>query len=135
MKKPAQQKPKAKPALARKPQRRRPAEEAAPPPREVIEEGLIWNGTRIAVTYEPDWLRSSRGHPEYATSHLAIQSVEPENEPLPITETGYRSHFLPPGIVEEQGGPAAYVRAWLDAEAQTSAWRKSWERRRQLLLF
>ena len=134
MKKPAPQKPKAKPASARKPQRQ-PAEETAPPPLEVIKESLIWNGTRIAVAYDPCWLGSPGRNSEHGMALLEVRSVEPENEPLPITETGYRSHFLPPGIVEEEGGPAAYVLAWLEAEAQAPAWRKSVERRRHLLLF
>jgi hypothetical protein len=50
---------------------------------------------------------------------------------LPFTETGYRSHFLGPGIVEEAGGPAAYVRAWLDHAAQSPKWRKQQTAARQ----
>ena len=44
--------------------------------------------------------------------------------PLPITETGYRSHFPHPADVEHLGGPVAYVEAWLDAMAQSKAWRR-----------
>jgi hypothetical protein len=32
-------------------------------------------------------------------AHLAIRSVAPERAPLPITETGYLSHFHQPGDV------------------------------------
>lgn len=42
---------------------------------------------------------------------------------IPITETGYRSHFLPDGIVEDHGGPEAYVLALLDHEADSDAWK------------
>ncbi|MBS0473096.1 MAG: hypothetical protein JSR60_18645 [Proteobacteria bacterium] len=48
-------------------------------------------------------------------THLSIHVLEPSTLKLPITETGYRSHFL--SEAEELGGPLAYVRAWLDAEA------------------
>lgn len=44
---------------------------------------------------------------------------------IPITETGYRSHFLPDGNVEEHGGPEAYVLAWLDHEADSAAWKNA----------
>ena len=54
---------------------------------------------------------------------------------IPITETGYRSHFSPSGIVEEHGGPEAYVLAWLDHAAQSDAWKQKAEAARQLSLF
>ncbi len=44
--------------------------------------------------------------------------------PLPVTETGYRSHFIQVGLVEATGGPAAYVRRWLDEEARRPVWRR-----------
>jgi len=104
-----------------------------PAERDIVTEALIWNGVTIDVAYEADCLNSSEG--SFPTSHLAITSVAPEREPLPITETGYRSHFLAPGIVEEAGGPASYVRAWLDHEAKSPAWHKVEQERRQLDLF
>ena len=33
----------------------------------------------------------------------------------PISETGYRSHFLNAQVFEEAGGPVAYAEAWLVA--------------------
>ena len=55
--------------------------------------------------------------------------------PLPVTETGYRSHFLAQGVVEGAGGSAAYAIAWLDAAAKGPAWRRQQEAVRQLCLF
>jgi hypothetical protein len=40
-------------------------------------------------------------------------------KPLPITETGYRSHFTAPETAAPFGGPVAYVIAWLDEESET----------------
>ena len=54
---------------------------------------------------------------------------------LPVTETGYRSHFLPAATVEEFGGPESYVSAWLDHEAKSPDWKKRKDAARQMSLF
>ena len=41
---------------------------------------------------------------------------------LPITETGYRSHFIACGIVAAHGGAIAFVTAWLEHEASKTGW-------------
>jgi len=94
---------------------------------------ITWQGIAIEIEYDADWLGSSEG--PYHQSHLAIRSVDPANAPLPITETGYRSHFIHPGRLAEHGGPEAYVRKWLDLEADTKAWKRYVEKSRQLSLF
>jgi hypothetical protein len=67
---------------------------------------------------------------------LEIQSVAPERAPLPIMETGYRSHFHQPGIVEANGGDVvAQVIASLDEEAASPEWKAYMESRKQLALF
>lgn len=56
--------------------------------------------------------------------HLDIESIHSMRVPLPITDTGYRSHFHPSGTIEARGGDVAtYVTAWLDEEATSSEWR------------
>lgn len=90
---------------------------------------VVWEGLTLAISYEPKASFSS-----YA--HLQIQVIAPERDaPLPITETGYRSHFLLCGIVEEAGGPSAYVRLWLDEAARDPKWRRARDRWRQFDLF
>ena len=64
-------------------------------------------------------------------AHLEIRSTEP----LPITETGYHSHFCHPSIIDDEGGPVAFVLAWLDALAKTKKWRANEFARHQLSLF
>jgi cytolysin (calcineurin-like family phosphatase) len=68
--------------------------------------------------------------------HLAIRSVNPDRAPLPITSTGYFSHFMQPDTVEAHGGDVvAQVTAWLDEEATKPEWRAHVERSRQGELF
>lgn len=103
--------------------------------RRIITTLIEWRGIQTRVSFEPDWLNTGRENRAFATAHLQIESVAPERAPLPITETGYRSHFIPCGTVEEAGGPEAYVRAWLDHEAAKPAWKAAEAAARQLSLF
>jgi len=92
-----------------------------------------WNGISIEIRWEPDWLNlTSSG---YDTAHLEIESIAPKRGELPITGTGYRSHFTSADTVAAHGGPAAFVEAWLECESQTPDWRREEQERRQLALF
>ena len=112
---------------------RAPVPASQEPERVRLVECFTWRGIEIEVGYEADWLNSSQGG--FAASHLEVRALRPENARLPITETGYRSHFLAPGTVESAGGPVAYVTAGLDHEAAKTAWRTYEEANRQLSLF
>lgn len=48
---------------------------------------FIWRDITCRVRHTPDYL--SKGW-----SHIEIMVLKPKGAPLPITETGYRSHFL-----------------------------------------
>lgn len=78
---------------------------------------FAWQGIEVEATYTPvKW---------GVIAHLEIRSTSPERAPLPITETGYRSHFHPVGTVEAQGGDVvAQVIAWLDEEAVSAEWKR-----------
>lgn len=102
--------------------------------RHIIEETFDWQGITLSVTFEPDWLGSSET-PDFAIAHLAVRSIAPERAPLPFTETGYRSYFLPQGAVEKHGGAVALVRAWLDEAAKDPEWIAGAAARQQLSLF
>lgn len=73
---------------------------------------ITWRGIRIEINFTPNWLRSS--------DHIEIETDG--RTPLPVTETGYRSHFAPIGTVEAEGGAVAFVTAWLDHEAKRMGW-------------
>lgn len=89
-------------------------------------------GIRIAISYEPDWL--SLGKISGYHAHLQLESVAPGRAPLPITETGYRSHFTHAATIDSFGGALAFVEAWLDEEACKPAWREYARQSRQLAL-
>ena len=72
----------------------------------------------VRITHARDYLSSGN-------DHLEIESLRPKKAPLPITETGYRSHFLPPLELMNAGGPVTFVTAWLDTEAKTKGWSKA----------
>jgi hypothetical protein len=93
---------------------------------------IEWQGYRIQVAYQPNWLG---GASQFAVSHLDITTIDPPRAPLPITETGYRSHFLHPDVVAAQGGPETFVKAWLDAKAHDVEWQTVHAANQQLDLF
>ena len=96
---------------------------------------ITWHGIQIEITYTPDTSPAFRKSYGRALDHLEIRSLVPAREPLPITETGYLSHFIARQIVEGAGGPAALVLAWLDHFAQSPVWKAQQISRQQLDLF
>jgi hypothetical protein len=89
---------------------------------------LTWEGIEIEATYTPLWHKIA--------AHLEIRSIRPERARLPITDTGYRSHFHQPGTIEARGGDVVVqVIAWLDEEARKPEWRRYVDAIRQGELF
>lgn len=64
-------------------------------------------------------------------AHIEIKA----REPLPITSTGYRSHFLNFSEVEEHGGVILFVETWLEKAAQAPEWKEYIKEKKQLKLF
>jgi hypothetical protein len=98
-------------------------------------ERLTWNGIVIEVRYDADWLESYRETYGYPLAHLEIESINPAKEPLPMTETGYRSWFGAPADVDAEGAPVEFVRLWLEHDARSDLWKAAQAERRQLTLF
>lgn len=73
---------------------------------------ITWRCVEIEITYTPDKF-GMVDHIELRTENKA---------PLPVTETGYRSHFIDKGAVAHHGGAVAFVTAWLDYEAEHKGW-------------
>ncbi len=73
---------------------------------------IKWHGIGIEITFTPKKFGM--------TDHIELRATD--KAPLPATETGYRSNFLPLGHVEAHGGAAAFVTAWLDYEAARTGW-------------
>jgi hypothetical protein len=91
-----------------------------------------WNGIEIEIRWIADYVSFDDGQ---SMAHLEVESVKPARAPLPITETGYRSHFINRSNVDHMGGPEAYVEAWIDEMSRTHAWRETASASRQLALF
>ncbi len=72
----------------------------------------------IRITHARDYLSTGN-------DHIEVESIAPKKAPLPITETGYRSHFLSPLDLINAGGAVTFVEAWLAAECKGKAWTKS----------
>ena len=73
---------------------------------------ISWCGIGIAITFTPNKF----GMADHVELHSDGKS------PLPVTESGYRSHFVTAGAVAHHGGAVAFVTAWLDHEAQRTGW-------------
>lgn len=97
--------------------------------RDIVTETLDWRGVLIEISYEPRYLGDA------IIAHLEVRTIQPHRAPLPMTETGYKSHFIPKGNVEDMGGPTVYVLAWLEHEASRKGWAEIEAAARQYTLF
>ncbi|MCF8710247.1 hypothetical protein [Rhizorhapis sp. SPR117] len=93
---------------------------------------IVWRGVTIEIRYEERWLGTEG---PFSTAHLELHVLSPDKAPLPVTDTGYRSHFIAASVIAEAGGPVAFVQAWLDHEAETKAWKEKEAAARQMTLF
>ncbi len=76
---------------------------------------LIWRHAALSIKHTPNYLTDG-------WSMIESTVIAPKGAPLPITTTGYRSHFLDERELTAAGSPAAYVARWLDHEARGKAW-------------
>ena len=89
---------------------------------------LTWRGIKLRITHTPSYITPG-------WDHLDIRVLAPKGAILPITTTGYRSHFLSDDDLAAAGGATAFVRVWIEREAATKTWRKATLRHAQLDLF
>lgn len=89
-----------------------------------------WQAIAIQLLYRPQWSKGIGN-----MSHLEIQVVDPESTPLPITETGYRSHFFTSEEIYTEAELIAHVQDWLEEEALNPKWQATQQQRQQLNLF
>ncbi len=89
---------------------------------------ITWSGIEIEIGYWPlKW---------NTISHVTIKSVLPAGAPLPITATGYLSHFFHPSAEPlTEFEIIAFVREWLHEAAQSKTWQQQAEAARQGRLF
>ena len=90
---------------------------------------LVIEAQEMIVTFEPNW---SEG--EFAFGHFEFRSPHEPPRRIPVSETGYRSHFAPMDEVRAAASPKDYARELVLASiSQTAKGAKSDDR--QLPLF
>lgn len=92
-----------------------------------------WRGISLEIRHCPNWF--SMPEDDFVTQHIEFRSEG--KQILPVTETGYRSHFLngADALAEFNHDPVAYVLAWLDEAAKCKKWLAQVEAARQYPLF
>ena len=88
---------------------------------------LAWRDVTCRVRHTPNYI--SKGW-----SHIEIIVLRPKGAPLPITQTGYLSHFLYEEHLATAGGPVAFFLDRIEREARTKQWAKAEFKWRQLEL-
>ena len=58
-------------------------------------------------------IRHTKNYLVDGTDHIEIESRKPKGAALPITATGYLSHFIDWHQLSAAGGPVTFVEAWL----------------------
>ncbi|MEM7241806.1 MAG: hypothetical protein AAF429_06445 [Pseudomonadota bacterium] len=82
---------------------------------------ITWNGLDIHVT-----LKKQSWHSDFI--HIEIRC----KEPLPMTNTGYRSHFMQGEAFAQYESLEAFILAWLEEASQSKDWKQIWDARQQL---
>ncbi len=76
---------------------------------------LVWREMTCRVRHTPNYL--SKGW-----SHIELIVQKPKNAPLPITATGYLSHFLDENLLKRAGGPVQFFLDWIERESHSKQW-------------
>ena len=87
-----------------------------------------WQHVTFRVRHTPDYLIKG-------TDHIELIVIAPRKEPLPITETGYLSHFVTDGGVRDGKTALAFFLDWIMSEEKSKRWQKADNKRRQGDLF
>lgn len=90
---------------------------------------LEWLGIGITIRHCRAWFQSDAD--DFVTQHVEV--ISDGRVGLPITGTGYRSHFLngDDALAGFDNDPVTFVLAWLDEAARSPEWQAG----RQLSLF
>lgn len=87
-------------------------------------QAIVWDGIAVSISHTPDWMNSEYHHVELRT-----------DQRLPVTATGYRSHFIHQKEFALFENATAFVEQWLDEAAKSPDWIRYKEESRQLSLF
>ena len=84
-----------------------------------LTEVIDWQGLSLSVTFDSEW--SGLGY----VAHMEVVTLKPDRAPNPISETGYKSNFMPVNEIENAQELRQYVLAWLEEEAKGGRWQAS----------
>lgn len=94
---------------------------------------IDWQGIPLQIRYCRHWPSGLIHDSGFSMAHLEVETAH--RDPLPITNTGYVSHFRPSSEIEAIGSPVEYVLAWLEHTAQKTSWVVQADAARQYSLF
>lgn len=92
---------------------------------------INWHGIDIEIIYTESYSTSYLEVYGYPLTHIELKA----EQPLPVTETGYRSLFIPAPNLSDFKTPEAFITDWLDVEADCPAWQQYEEQSKQYALF
>ena len=99
------------------------------PEQKIEQSRMTWDGVgEIRIQYTKSWGTSHEELYGVALDHIELQVLSPDSV-LPVTKTGYRSHFVTRNLIDERGGYVGYVQMWLDTVAEEKGWRKGLQSR------
>ncbi len=81
---------------------------------------FTWQGIDIHVIYKPNYLNSSCSDDTSVLSHIEVRA----NQPIPITETGYKSIFFFQKKSDMITELVQEVRKHLDKGTESKVWQK-----------
>ena len=96
-------------------------------PKKTIEK-FTWRSVKMTATHTPNYLSDG-------WSHIELRVVTKDAPPIPITTTGYLSHFLDEEELKAAGGPAAFFLAWIERESNSKPYKRATQKWQQLELF
>ncbi len=79
----------------------------------VLNYTIKWENIDISIAYKPDYFKSAN------VSHLEVKA----KEPLPFTDSGYRSIWLMKGELDGLTGVEQYVINALNYDSNTNKWK------------
>jgi len=85
---------------------------------------IEWQGIAITISHRSQW-------PIVDFHHIEVKA----DQRLPMTETGYKSHFMPEKALSEFEDVVDFVSQWLEATCQSKEWLRYVEDMRQPSLF
>ena len=83
---------------------------------------IVWQNP-ITREYIQIRIIHTRDYLGQGQDHVQTESIKPKRAALPITATGYLSHFISGLELMNAGGPVSLITSWIEREASTKKWR------------